>query len=41
MVSWGGLGAGGVPAGTLSACVSLLLVSWRLDNTWYWNDMEP
>ena len=30
MVSWGGLGAGGVPAGTLSACVSLLLVSWRL-----------
>ena len=32
MVSWGGLGAGGVPAGTLSACVSLLIVSWRLDN---------
>jgi len=32
MVSWGGVGAGGVPAGTFSVSVSLILASWRFDD---------
>ena len=40
VISWGWDSAGGAPARALSACVSLL-VSWRLDDLWYWNDMEP
>ena len=32
MISWGGVGPGGVPAGTLSASVSLILASWRLND---------
>ena len=41
MVPRGGVGAGAVPARSLSASVSLLLASWRLDDPWYWNAAKP